>query len=215
MLNYDSLKQYQDYLVQVINTKTGDVLEGLLDNNDLSYTNSADIGGSFIAGSAEGLTKGIAVAGARKVAGDLGASAVESNYKTIASTYKSYEGASDTGFSISMHIFPKSESYTSIMSKIAKLTQPDTEDSVFLHSYLYNSDDAKKLLSGVDPFKGNLIHVSIGDWFLATGLFCSSSSHSFTKYVDTNGKPLYMVWDVSFIPYKLLNATELSSWHRK
>lgn len=216
MLNFDSLPDgYEDYLVQIRNSKTGESIEGLLDNEDLSYSTSAQISGSFLAASLEGFTKGVASAAAGKVAGDLGRNAVDSNYKTIASTYKTYDGAGDVGFNINMHIFPRNEKYSDILTKIHKFTQPNTEGSVFLHSHLYSPDDAKKLLTADDPFKGNLIHVSIGNWFLATGLFCNSNGHSFSKFVDESGKPLFMQWSASFEPYKVLTAAELASWHRK
>lgn len=216
MLNFDSLPEgFNDYLVQIKNTKTGEIIQGLLDNEDLSYSTSAEISGSFLAGSAEGFTKGLATAAAGKIAGDLGRSAVESNYKTMASTYKTYESAGETGFSVNMHIFPRTEKYNDILFRMHKLTQPNTENSVFLHSHLYSPTDASKLLTAEDPFKGNLIHVSIGDWFLATGLFCTGANFSFSKYVDEDGKPLFMVYSASFVPYKLLTAAELSSWHRK
>lgn len=213
-LKYDSLNEYSDYLVQVINSKTQEVIEGLLDNEDLSYLTGAQFGASSLGGVSDFL-KGAAQAGAGRVGGELGKNAVANNFTTVLSTFKGYEGSSDTGFNISMHIFPGSSTYQSILTKIHKLTQPETENSQFLHSYLYGVDDASKLTESVDPFKGGLIHVSIGDWFLATGMFCTSSNISLSKYVDTTGKPIYMVWSAEFVPYKVLNATELASWVRK
>lgn len=217
MLNFDKLDDYQDYLVQVRNTKTGEVLEGLLDNDELSYTTSADIGSNFLAGYVEDMMRGAAQGLTSKlpVVGGLARDAVKQNYKTVKSTYKAYEGASATSFSVSFHLFAKNESYNSILQKLHKLTQPDTEDSEFMHSYLYNPTDSAALLIGGDPFAGNLIHVSIGDWFLATGLFCNSVSHSFSKYVDTEGKPIYLSVTLGFEPYKVLNATELASWVKR
>lgn len=214
-LKYDKLKEYPDYLVHIRNSKSGEVIEGLIDNEDFSYSTAATIDSSYIAATAEGFTKGLVTAAAGRAAGDIGKNAVESNYKTVASTYKSFSGASDSPISITMHIFPGDNSYSSILEKIFKFTQPNTENNFLLNSYLYSPEDAAKLLKAEDPFKGQLIHVSIGKWFLATGMFCTGSSHSFSKYVDTYGKPLYMIWSSTFIPYKLLNAKELAAWHKK
>lgn len=218
MLFYDSLDQFSDYMVQVKNTKTGEVIKGLIDNDDLSYSMGANLGGSQMAGMAEGGLKGLAKSFAGKVAGDVGKSMIDNNFKTVLSTYKGYEDSSETSFPISMHLFPNKSgngSYPDMIEIIAKLTQPNTEDSKFLQSYLYDPNDTKSLALGSDPFKGQLIHVSIGDWFLATGLFCTSSNPKMTKFVDTDGKPLYAEWDATFTPYKILNAGEISSWHLK
>lgn len=215
MLDFDKLGEYTDYLVIIKNSKTGESIQGLIDNEDLSYSTNAEIGGSFVGGSMDGFARGAASEVAGRVGGDLAKNAVSQNYKTISSTYKAYEGAGETGFSIQMHVFGNTETYNSILQKVHKYTQPDTSDSQFLHSYLYDKTDTAKLLTGEDPFKGNLIHVSIGEWFLATGLFCTGVGHSFSKYVDTTGKPLYLILNLSFIPYKLLNAEELAGWIRK
>ena len=217
MLDFDKLEEYQDYLVQIRNTKTGELIEGLLDNEDFSYTTSAELGTNFMAQSIEDVTRGgaQAIAGRIPGVGDYARSAIGQNYKTIRSTYKAYEGASDTPFSLQLHIFANKKSYNQSLQILHKFTQPDTEDSKYMHSYLYDKSEAASMLTGEDPFSGNLIHVSIGDWFFATGLFCTGIDYSFSKYVDTEGKPIYLVVNLGFVPYKVLNAQELASWIRR
>lgn len=215
MLLYDTLDQFPDYLVQVINSHTGDTISGLIDNEEFTYTLGANVSGSLAAGGLEAGVKGVASAVAQRALGGMGKTIIN-NFKTSLSTYKSYEDSQDSNFSISMHIFPGKSGngeYPSIVEGIAKLTQPNTEDSRFLQSYLYDPADIKKLATAEDPFKGKLIHVSIGNWFLATGLFCVSAPPSFSKFVDVEGKPLYMRWDATFTPYKTLNAKEIAAWH--
>ena len=218
MLFYDQIDQFNDYMLVIKNTKTGDTITGLIDNEDFSYSMSASLGGGSLASNLEGGARGLAKSVAGKIAGDFGKSFVDSNFKTVLSTYKGYEDSGDISFSVSMHIFPNklhNGSYNSIIEKIAKLTQPNTEDGKFLKSYLYDPLETTKLAAGVDPFKGQLVHVSIGSWFLATGLFCTGSDPVQSKFVDEDGKPLYMEWTATFTPYKVLNAKEVASWQLK
>lgn len=214
---YDQLDELDDYMVTIWSRRVG-TLRGLIDTDEISYTNAANIGSSTLAGITEGFIKGAAKGMAKKVFGDLGRSLVSDNFKTVMSTFKGYEDSSHSGFGISMHLFPNkfgNGSYKEIMDLLGRMTLPDTTEDTFLKSYLYSPEDLKALASGEDPFKGNLIHVTIGNWFHATGLFMEQGSPSFSKFVDTNGDPIYAKVDPTFTSYKVLNATEWSSWWKR
>ena len=45
---YDDINGLDDYLVTIKNSKTGEMLQGLLDNDEVSYTAAANIGGSTL-----------------------------------------------------------------------------------------------------------------------------------------------------------------------
>lgn len=233
MLNFEKLAEYDDYIVQVVNSKTGDVITGLYADDSFSFSSGANIGGDFVAGAIEGGIKGALNGGAdaagaalnKKFGGQTGSvlagvakDAINANYKTLLSTFQGYDGSSYNPFEVRLIIFPKvGETYSDLIYKLAKFTQPNTEadGSVILQSYLYDKIDSLETLTAKDPFKGNLLHVSIGDWFFATGLFCSGISFTLSKFVDEDRKPIYLSVGISFIPYRVLNAKELSSWMRK
>lgn len=216
MIYADMINQFPEYLVTVRNSHTGESIIGLIDNDDFSYSMGANLSGSQMAGLIEGGLKGFASALAGKALGGVGKDLVDGGFKTAFSTFKSYEDSQEMSYSITMHIFPDKENgtYPNVIEKIAKLTQPDTKDHKFLTSYLYEPSITRKLAKGEDPFKGQLIHVTIGKWFASTGLFCTGSSLQFAKYLNESGKPLYMVWDATFTPYKTLNAQEVARAHK-
>jgi hypothetical protein len=221
MLDYDKLNSYKDYVIQITNSRSGEMITGLYDDEELSYGTNIELGSSSFGGFTDEAMSGAAGQLAEKFLGrfsGLAGSAknmIQGNLKSINSTIKGYEGSGDNSFSLSFHIFPGGESYNSILNKIYKYTQPDTDDTNFMRSHLYSIQDAASLLTNDNAFKGQLLHVSIGDWFFATGLFCNGINHSFSKFVDENGAPIYMAVNIGFVSYRTLTAAELASWIRK
>jgi len=219
-LYIDDMEQYKDYIVLITNAKAGIRLQGLINDEELSISSGASWGSSTIAGAGEGFIKGAATKFATKFAGEAVGSAVNNELKTVLSTFKGYEGDNGVNFpAISMNLFPNrfgNGSYSDIELMLAKLTQPDTDSFTDrLKSYLYDSSDTLKIAVGTDPFKNQLVHVSVGEWLMATGLTCDSVNRSYSKYVDDEGKPIYLQVSFNFSPYKSLNAEELSSWVQK
>ena len=193
------------------------MLQGLLDNDEVSYTAAANIGGSTLAGMGEGFARGAGKAVVGKALGDFGKNLVGETFKTVMSTFKGYEDSQPSSFPTSIHLFPNkfvNGSYNEMIEILGRMTQPNTEDNTFLKSYLYSPEDTKKLASGEDPFKGQLIHVTIGNWFLATGLFMTSGPPTMSKFVDDSKKPIYAKLDANFESYKVLNAKEWAAWWR-
>ncbi len=215
---YEELESLNDYKVTIRNSKTGEVLEGLIDNEEISYSAGANIGESTLAGLSEGFSKGVIKGVVSKALGDLGKNIVSDNFKTVLSTFKGYEDSKPSTFSVSLHLFPNkfnNPSYKEMVEILGRMTQPNTEDGKFIRSYLYSPEDTKKLAKGEDPFEDQLIHVMIGNWFFAKGLFMTSGPITMSKYVDTSGKPIYSKVDLDFESYKVLNAREWASWWRQ
>lgn len=218
-LYIDEIENYKDYVVLITNSKANIRLMGLIDDEEFSYSSGANWGSSGAAGAIEGAVNGAASNIAKKWAGEAAGNYVSNELKTILSTYKGYEGEAGVPLSVSMHLFPNrfgNGSYKDMELQLAKLTQPDTDNALgTLKSYLYDAVDTGTIAIGNDPFKNQLVHVSIGEWFLATGLTCDNVGRSYSKYVDDTGKPISLVVSFSFSPYKSLDAIELSSWIRK
>jgi hypothetical protein len=209
-IKLSNIDEYEDHTVIIRNSKDGSSITGLMTNESLALFTSSIISESFIASTAEGTLKGGLAAIGSKLGGIV-RSGIDSNFKTTASTYKSYTSTSDTGFSVSFIVYLKDRSINSILNTMLKWTQP-ASDSTILRSQLYDLSVLEQLLSFKDPFKGQLLHVSIGKYFLATGLFCTGLQYTVPKYVDEDGKPLYIEFTTSFLPYKLLGSEELASW---
>jgi len=219
-LYIDDMEQYKDYIVLITNAKAGIRLQGLLNDEELSISSGASWGSSVVAGAAEGVGRGVATKIATKFAGEMVGNTVRNELKTVLSTFKGYEGDNGVTFpSITMNLFANrfgNGSYHDIELMLAKLTQPDTSKFTDrLKSYLYDSKDTLKIAGGVDPFKNQLVHISVGDWLLGTGLVCDNVSRNYSKYVDDTGKPIYLQVTFNFSPYKSLNAEELASWITK
>lgn len=223
MLYLDSMEQMDDYKVVIHSPVAGIALTGLIDNEEFSYTGSAEMGSSTIAGGVEGFTRGVAkaVVGHVPTAGNMLKNTVSSNMKSAKSTIKGYDGASNTSFNVSMHIFPgkmgNPSSYSEIELQLDKLTQPNINSiGDQLKSYLYKPSDTLAFMHGDDPFKGKLLSLSIGKWFSVNGdLFCSSVPRSYSKWQDTSGKPIYLKADFSFITYRVMSAEDMAGWIKR
>lgn len=219
-----NLEDYPDYVVIVRNSKTGESITGLINNEEISYSTAADIGNSsFIGGAvktAQDIVKGGASAAAEKLAGTWGKETMDRMTATldnIYSTLKSYEGSDASVPPVTFHVFPDATgSYKPILYLLYKLTQPNTEQGIMIRSYLYEPEDIINIdREGLDPHEGKLIHLSIGKWFLATGLFCTGISHNFSKFVNENNVPIYMEVTMQFTTHIVPNARQMADWHTR
>jgi hypothetical protein len=60
--------------------------------------------------------------------------------------------------------------------------------------------------------KAGLLQVTIGTWFRATDVVCTSNSFEVDSIFDENGKPALATCTVNFSANKLLTADEFSAW---
>lgn len=214
-----NLEDYKDYVVVLTNSKLKESVSGLIDDDQFSYANSAQFNNSSLVGMTEGFLRGGISQAASKVAGEIGKSVSSSLVRTVAGTYKAYEISSDTNPSVNFHIYPTNGNYQAALGMLYRLTQPDTENSAKLASYLYDWDYLKDINSDpsklqIDPFDGKLVHLQIGEWFYADGLFVSGVGLNFSKFVDESGVPIYLQVTVGLTSHKVMNATELLRWTR-
>jgi len=218
MLYIDQAEHLDDYKVVIASPKAGIRLTGLLDDEEFSYSSSANLGTGSIASSVEGATKGIGKAIAGKLpGGQMLSNMVGDNFKTAKSTILGYDGADNSSFTVSMHFFPNklgNGSYKNIELQLSKLTQPNVKNiSDQLASYIYDPSDTAGFLTGGDPFKGKLVSLSVGNWFNIVGMLLPDSvSRNYSKFVDTKNKPIYLSASLTFKTYRVINAEEISSW---
>ncbi len=220
-----NMEDYPDYTVVVRISKTGDYIAGLINNEEISYAGSASIGNSsavnLIANTASGTAKGAAVAIAQRLGGNWGGQKVgeiADMVQNVYSTFKAYDGGDHAPPPVTFHVFPNAGSYLSALKTLYRLTAPNTEDGIRIKSYLYDLGDLADIDLGKDqgdPFDAGLVHLSIGKWFHATGLFCEAVNFNFSKYVDSSGVPIYMEVTISFATHKSMNAKQLLAWHTK
>ena len=216
MLDFDKLAEYRDYLVTITNSKTGEVITGLIDNDGLTYSTGAALGESAAANGIKGAGLGLVQGAANSLgAGGIVSAIRGASYSNVSTTIKAYEGSDETPFNISMHVFATDETYNDILNKVLKFTQPNINGAGLMMSYLYDESDVAGIATNYDIFKEQLIRVTIGEYFFAAGLFCTGINHRFSQYVDEEGKPLYLQLDFSFVSYRMLNAEELAGWIRK
>lgn len=60
--------------------------------------------------------------------------------------------------------------------------------------------------------KAGLLQVTIGTWFRATEVVCTSNSFELDSIFDENGKPALATCTVNFSANKLLTADEFNAW---
>ncbi len=218
-----NMEDYKDYTVVVRISKTGDTVSGLINNEELSYATSANIGNSSLIGGLSNIASSALKGGAGALANRAGGeyarqktSDALSSLDNVYSTLKSYEGGSSAPPPVTFHIFPENGSYQSALKTLYRLTQPDTEDGIMIRSYLYSEKDIADVdRDGVDPHDGKLVHLMIGNWFHATGLFVSGVSLNFSKYVDSSKVPIYAEVTISFDTHISLNAKQMLAWHTR
>jgi len=217
---YDNLNDeiLQDYLVTVSNSYAKIHLAGILEEDTFSISQSAQLSNSMVAQGVEGLAKGAGKALLDKVF--KGAGNTLSGLSSIRSTIKTYESSGEISFSLSFKIYPSKfgnpSSYKEIMRQISKLTQPElTSAGQIMVSHLYDPKMISNMLNplGDKPsyklFDGQLVCVTIGDWFKSCGLFCTGNNVSISTRVDLEGKPLYLTWSgATFTPYRILTADD-------
>jgi hypothetical protein len=203
-----------DYLVVI--SGGGVNLGGVLSTDTLSLSMGMSATDSVATSNVEGGIRGVGKAVAGKIAGNLGKSLVDSAPKRVGSTVKTYGETSETSFSIDIDIIPGKYnapgSYNGITNQIAKMTQPKFTSADVMVSYLYDPGVVSSLLTNPRVLDHQLLHVTIGNWFAADGLFCTSANPSYSTIIDDTGKPLFMTASFTFTPYRMLDADELSSW---
>lgn len=162
-----------------------------------------------------------------QAAGNMAAGAISNatggqfqfGWKSLATTFMKYASSSQGGFPISFKIFPdKHGSYTETTEKIYKLSAPFIAAKGFnasMASYLYDPGQLAQSVPNPFHFDDQLIHVFIGDWFYAKGLFCTSSSVSMSPYLDNDGRPVYADVQLNFQHHRVLDARELAAWFLK
>lgn len=141
-------------------------------------------------------------------------SGIDKGFKTVLSTYQTLDDVGYSDFKVDLNLFPHkfgNGSYSQILNILGRMTMMDTSTK-FMIPYLYTVDALTALAKGEDPFKAGLIHVTIGSWFHAHGLFMTDASTTVSTIVDSDGKPLFAELSCSFQSYKVLNADEYSSW---
>lgn len=230
---FSNLSQFNEYLVTIQAKTVGNVgagksvtetpVYGLLDNEEMDFTTGMNLTNSAV-GDAESFGKGAAgeVLGRVPGVGGYAKAKLKDSFSTVASTIKSYGDSSETPFSLGFHVF-KSQlgnktTYSDIIKTLTSYTQPTVNSTGIMTSSLYDpsiikdSLDPRKIGDLVDKFDQGLIHVSIGSWFAATGLFCTGVTWSMSKFVDEEGSPIYMKVNFNFVPYKTLTASEISGW---
>jgi hypothetical protein len=219
----NAMEELADYLI-FIHLKNGsekiNITGFLSDGSKLSFNTGANFSQSGFAGMVEGFKKGAAKNAVSKIPiiGDFLSSMVDKEYTTLAQTYKGYDTSTISGFSFSFIVIPgynNVNSYSEIIRDLNKLVLPKVDENTGkLLSYLYDISDTTGLSNSNDVFENALIHVSIGNWFSAAGLFCTSISHNFSNQMDENGIPLYLEVSMEFEPHRLLKPDEVASWFK-
>ena len=211
---------------------------GVLNNTEFSLSNSA----SYSEGFSNAGVKMVADAFNKvtKNAFEKGTDALSSG--TLNSTVSTYGSSGASGFSISCNIIPgqlgMKYDLKDIVKNITALTQPNiysksatgstgklsvfgytpnitaTASATSLTSNLYSVKDKARLLADPYAFDGKLIHVKIGDWFEASGLYCTSAGITNSTILDENGMPLYIKVEFSFQSYRVLSAEEISKMYK-
>lgn len=223
----------EDYLVTVrvpeansssgLDSFVGQPIFGLIDNESLNFSFGMQTTASA-AGDAEGFLRGATGAALDKVPvlGGYAKAKLKDNFKTMLSTMKSYGDSTGTPIPVSFHIFRSTlgnqSTYSQIIKTITSWTQPKVDKGI-LRSHLYRPEVLRdKLnpdsLSDLDIFKGGLIHFTLGQWFAADGLFCTSSDFKLSTLVDEEGQPVYMTVDLILESYKINTPEEISSWFK-
>jgi len=207
-MNYlDFEEGMEDYIV-VVNSPAGTISGYMTEGSKVTLTTSSDWSPGSFTGAVDKGIQGVKNYVTKLVTGE--------GLKTtsIGQTIKTYSSSAVGGFSVSFMCIPgklSCGSYTDEINKLSKLTLPKSNKGT-MESNLYTTSLTKQIFKGNDVFKGGLIHVSIGSYFHASGLYCTSTSYEMSEIIDDEGKPLYMNVSLSFSPYRVLTADELSSW---
>lgn len=215
---FDSRLDYKDYLVKITGQFVDDTLcdiEGLYNGTEFSYSTSPNLGNSGFMNQASS-----AIGGWISQRGALG-KFIESNVNSVWSTFQKYEGASPNSFSIPIHIFNSNTPYSTVLPQLLKLVQPKIDFS-FMTSYLYSVTDSVDVFRPeawssdtiVDPYRGKLLTVQIGEWFMATELLCNSLDLSWSTYVDTSGVPIYLSCNFGFTTHRTMTVDEIAGYFR-
>lgn len=137
---------------------------------------------------------------------------------SIRESVKGYGVPNDISFSVSIDILLGKDGNPStvkdLMTQLNKLTLANVDNAGLYETYLYDNSMMKQLFTDYTIFDGQLIHLSIGNWFEASGLLCTSVNPSLSTITDDNGKPLFVKVDFTFESYRKLTAEELASFFK-
>jgi len=137
---------------------------------------------------------------------------------SIRDSVKGYGVPNDISFSLSIDILlgrdGNPSSVQELMTNINKLTMANVDKAGLYGTYLYDDQMLKNLFHDYTIFDGQLIHLSIGDWFEASGLLCTSANPTLSTITDDMGVPLFVKVDFTFQPYRKLTAEEFASFFK-
>lgn len=173
----------------------------------LSMSTSAQYNGDLT----KEVTEGAIKTGAAKIGLGGIVSAVAGSIKTKVSTRKGYLEGDGGDFSITLLFFlnvdacGNFQSYRHLVEELSKLTLPKYIDGGIMTSHIYKSSERDS---------SQLIQVSIGKWFDATGLFCKSGSFDFSPHKDQDGKPMFLRWSGSFEYKEAPDASTVAKWYK-
>jgi len=203
-----------DYIVII--SGGGAYIGGVIDSETLSIPLGMSPSNSIAASGKEGAIKGVLKGLGKKLFGGVAENIIDESVKRVGSTVKTYGDTNEIGISFDVKVIPGKYgapgSYNSITSSLARMTQPKFTEEDVMVSYLYDPGIVGELLTNPRALDGLLLHVSIGNWFQADGLFATSVSPSYSTIIDEMGKPLFMTISFSFQPYRQLNADEVAKW---
>ena len=215
----DKNEQIQDYIT-IIKCDYADVeIIGLLKEESFNINLSAQLSSSLVAAANESTIKGMAKAFGEKMFGNIFKSFSDTilhDYKSAYSTVKTYESSGDIQISFSIDYIPNTlsnKSYKQIIEEVSKLTQPEISKDryAYMHSGIYDHLAVKDFIGNYKAFDGQLISVSIGNWFKASGLFCTSAIPTFSTAFDEDGEPMFLTINFTFEPYRILTAEDIAS----
>ena len=182
--------------------------------------------GKFGGGVYKGVTNAIGSGVAAGSGGYVGqAKMAAGTFNTgLATTFKKYVSSNLSSFTINMHVFPDVHgSFQEIAEKVYKFALPKigfaggtggavSQAGRSMVSYLYDDSMLRARWENADYFDSILCHVTIGRWFRASGLYCTSASIQFSQHMDDEGKPLYGIVQLTFETHRMYDAKEVAAW---
>jgi hypothetical protein len=217
-------KEFTDYLVHINCEYAGVKLTGVMTEETFSLAKGMNPSGSLAASASTGTIKGFAKGTLKKFFGNMGSTLIDNGLESVTSTVKTYGSSNETSFSLTLNIYPgkfgNPSSFQEISRQISKLTQPKFLGSL-MTSYLYDNKKLEDLLNPLNVtssykiFDGDLICITIGNWFYGCGFFCTSSNENYSTIVDESGKPLALTWNATFTHYRIMDANEIANLIKK
>jgi hypothetical protein len=220
----DYLKRNPDSLVTITHEKIR--LAGILTDSQLVQSLSATYGneilGNFgVAGSSLS-ARGEGMSGKKGAftrvmgAGMSAAGSYATSKHTLIGTVNTYEGSGEINIPINCTLFydwAGNADFKGVENSLNLMTQPKIYPGGLMGSNLYEPDDLLALATlNYDLFKGKLLQVRIGEWFLATDVFATSLNKNYITNANEDGKPVAIQVSFQIKPYRQLSAEELTDW---